>query len=825
MGDIFDSIFGQIRPPFINRSETLESFARWHEGLFPDDTGLALFYGVGGIGKSRLVKEIRSRMPEDTPHACIDFEMEELRGISSALWFIRNDLVKYLGERAFPRFDIAFAMYWEKTQCASLSPAQSAGLIERSQILQEIVGEIQEIPGLKGITATWTLVQKCRQWLYEKQLKERDRYLQALCEEDLDASRMQKLLGALFGADLKLSRQRTRRPVIFVEAYEFLGTKDVTREPPGKWLLDIIGFSSGVTWVLTGRDRGIMRKVPHAIKVHDRAVGPLEPHHMRELVSHCGDFDEDVIARIVNISKGVPVVAEAAAQYVQTSNDTLLGDCFCEDEAELIRRFIGHLSAHEASMLTMLTALKRFDRHAADHIQDILSIDGAGQIFSKLRTLTLCRAVSDECLAIEPMVLPLLSKRFEEVCPSYFLPRLTDYLADRSASLPLDEHYPSFHWVVTECLRLARQHDLLPARLEKACELLAASPAIDSAQDALEQLEAGADKDNRGTEAHWLIVRTLAALYRRRGQFREAEQLMMTQEMPPSFCPKWEFILAEIRREMGDPTGADEGYRRVAAHADPGSAIYVSAQIAIADRLMVLGNYRSAIDKLEEIERDGHCQRIDLLRTLRQRGQVMRVAGVAVERTLAIFERAMVMAQSLNARYEEGRLWADMADTLLGAADPRAYVFANNAVEEQEAQGQTVEWSKAATYRAWAAWQQGLASADEELAYADRLAVQAHYLSGQNRLDLLHAARALELGEHQLSAQLAREVIDSLESRGSHRSLNLMARVILNKTGRQTAKEQARLTELLAGIGWLETSDLDADGIPLYLRPLLFPRG
>jgi len=75
-----------------------------------------VFHGGAGIGKSRLRRELVQQLARDPDvlTATLDFDVTGHRHPESALFFLRKTLGEAY-EARFPSFDIAYAIYWQKT--------------------------------------------------------------------------------------------------------------------------------------------------------------------------------------------------------------------------------------------------------------------------------------------------------------------------------------------------------------------------------------------------------------------------------------------------------------------------------------------------------------------------------------------------------------------------------------------------------------------------------------------------------------------------------------------------------------------------------------
>ena len=74
-----------------------------------------VYYGLGGIGKSRLRRELKERLKEADPQpawAEVDFSLPSLRDPETALFSIRREL-RDQHNLHFPTFDLVYAYLWK----------------------------------------------------------------------------------------------------------------------------------------------------------------------------------------------------------------------------------------------------------------------------------------------------------------------------------------------------------------------------------------------------------------------------------------------------------------------------------------------------------------------------------------------------------------------------------------------------------------------------------------------------------------------------------------------------------------------------------------
>ena len=87
----------QLKAPrqFVDREELIRVFTEAIPELPPDDYRLLVYYGIGGIGKTRLRNELCRLLKEQyskVVFATLDFAVTSHRNVETALFWLRREL-------------------------------------------------------------------------------------------------------------------------------------------------------------------------------------------------------------------------------------------------------------------------------------------------------------------------------------------------------------------------------------------------------------------------------------------------------------------------------------------------------------------------------------------------------------------------------------------------------------------------------------------------------------------------------------------------------------------------------------------------------------
>ncbi|WP_369380793.1 hypothetical protein [Streptomyces sp. cg36] len=718
--------------------------------------------GVGGIGKSRLLQQLRASTPDTCRTARLDLQLPTLRQQEDALAVLR---MEYGAQGVkFDRFDIAYAVLWQRVHPQLQMDRRNTPFAEESEVLSHILDDAMGLP-VFGTAAG--LVRLTKRSISNRQRRNRIEADQTLQELDsLTNAELGHAVAYLFAQEL-CDAARERPYVLFVDAYEAMVP---TPLPGGRsfasdaWVRDLLGQLHGGLTVLASREplpwatydpdwAGVIRPAP---------IGGLPMDARLELLAQAGIVDIPRQRSIAEASAGVPF-------YLHLAVDTHVQDPGPIEDAgtteEIVQRFLQHVAPDEVRILELLSIARTFDLEVFRAVGGTFDLPTNLLMWESLTAYSFAYPLSQGWYRLHQLMIAALQRHLSDAVNQQVHALLRQHwegLADRvgtgaeeagvARSSPLREAV--YHGV--HAANLAPEEILVHAdRALGMSSRQAVDGMVEDLRDFLAR-SAGAGRDGAVLTGIRDAADCLEAEARlERGDAAGAMALTPVRTTPVRYPVAARLALAgaNARRIAGESSLAAQIFERVWDGHDGETRAF--AGFCLADIRMWQGDFAAAFALAEQVE--GICAPAQGV----VRGDLKRLMHLG-HRFLMDFDRSAALLRQAEAEYRTAGSAIGLANIrtnraeLLAFTDPEAAVAeAGAALEIQRDLGAQHEIGK--VYTAMAIAQTRLGRLDRaELSFrsANVALDLAGYRSGRARADMYRAFLHLRRGEHARTRQL-----------------------------------------------------------------------
>ncbi|WP_347402903.1 aminoglycoside phosphotransferase family protein [Protofrankia symbiont of Coriaria ruscifolia] len=347
-----------LQRPFVDREPVLAAFAE-EMARVGSQTRVFNVVGVGGIGKSRLLRELADTAGAGWRTVMLDLQVPALRQHDDALAVLRGELGTQ-GVR-FDRFDIAYAVLWQRLHPHLRLSRRELPFVQGSSILTEIADSVAGVPVFGTAVGLLKIFERTSSDVRRRRHIRHDETLEKL--DGLSNSELADAVTYLFAQDLRDASTDTPYMII-VDSYEAMVPAPIRTgraQLADVWLRDLVGQLDRGLVVIASRE-------PLRWEKHDADWGPVIrvcdigglPMQARLELLGAGGIDEPAkLAAIANASAGLPFYLNLAVDMHQQTGGRVSGTLVSPEE--ILARFLQHVAADEISSLEILSPARTFD--------------------------------------------------------------------------------------------------------------------------------------------------------------------------------------------------------------------------------------------------------------------------------------------------------------------------------------------------------------------------------------------------------------------------------------------------------------------------------
>jgi hypothetical protein len=425
-----------------------------------DSYKVLMWYGVGGQGKSSLLREFvrfiatrnEASKSEKSKHrlipAKIDFEDERLKRIDNALYSLRLQLGQSSGF-TFHTFDTAFITYFKKTRPGidipstfpELVKGEKEGMMDLIDVLDDPLTVASHLasaalPGA-GLLYKWgmRLTGKLASWW-------RIRGNEALAGiEQLQPEQLLEKLPSYLGVDIcdGIRSKPEIRPVIFLDTYEALwrdrGQKDALADRRAdEWVRLLVQDAPGTMFVIAGRDKLRWGEIDDAWNevIDAHLLGGLSDEDADKFLIDVPIDEERIRETIVGSSNGLPFYLNIQVSQYEAIRE--IGESpepiqFGGTSSDILSRFLEHLSDVDQGALRMASYLHVITRDVMDDLAEAFPNRAINYSFNRMAKRSSFVEISADVFEIHALMKEELQQR-EKAENEEFFRKVHRYLFD-----------------------------------------------------------------------------------------------------------------------------------------------------------------------------------------------------------------------------------------------------------------------------------------------------------------------------------------------------------------------------------------------------------
>lgn len=356
-----------------------------------DEFFVLVYYGIGGVGKSSLIRKL-AQYTKEREIKYIIYDFDEGTNRRNVILRFKNMLKKQ--GFSFPLLETAEYLHAQKSGTSTEQEIEKKEEGLDNPYIEILVSAVDlVVPGASLITS---IAQCAKDKLLDKENakqffdkfchkyfsgKENSLKKQIKDMKELEASELLEHFDEYFSTDLVNAMEDSKEPlVIFLDTYEMLVNTYNTRGwsvSADAWLRDkIVANIPGIVWVIGGRERLGWDKFDNDWEgVEQHLLGDLSIEDASDFLSGAGIAEKEFHEYIYNISGGIPVFLDICVDLYwqfKDSNKDITKDVFLGSPDMLIERYLRYMEKDEKQIAQLLAYFSNWTDEEAIKIGNVV---------------------------------------------------------------------------------------------------------------------------------------------------------------------------------------------------------------------------------------------------------------------------------------------------------------------------------------------------------------------------------------------------------------------------------------------------------------------
>ncbi|KKH38962.1 tetratricopeptide repeat protein [Methanosarcina mazei] len=361
---------------FVDRETCIDNFKKFIQDPNNQDYNALFYYGIAGIGKSKLQHELQNILNTEYPEmlwVSMDLENDTHRNASTFLIALRNKIQKKCNMK-FYKFNLAHAIFSKKSRPDIPLNKDTYPMLKEDGFFYDILNALNETafgPFLSMPLKQIADIINHAPANIRRHFGELPIDIKKL--ESMEAHEIEKILPGIFAADFTSNFGTSSRVCIFIDTYEaiwkdWLGIGSFSEKD--KWIRKcLIPNMPGVSWVICGREQikslWVEDEQDWEMCMKEYPIEDLPEKYSEQFLKECGIEEEDIRSIIVKASEGVPYYLNLSVDtYEQISRSKKPeAKYFADTKKEVFDKFVKYLDNNDKRTLYILSAPNSWDRN------------------------------------------------------------------------------------------------------------------------------------------------------------------------------------------------------------------------------------------------------------------------------------------------------------------------------------------------------------------------------------------------------------------------------------------------------------------------------
>lgn len=392
---------------FTDREAPRAAFWKIYNNLEPGDVEIINYYGIGGIGKSSLLKQLQVELDEHGNDKYISYNFESREKIDMVLYDISRKLMDKYKNLKFPVFDYAF----EKINKLGKDLVEQENILEHHTVGNTLNAASEFIPYVNVVTSAINEGAKFAMWLAKRheKLKGTNADLYSEITAQNNDGELLKRLPHYFSIDAYeyFKNYENREPlVIMLDGYEVLVNK-LEKGDKAKgddlWLREegsLVYSIPNTIWVIAGREK-LDWSEDMLPQDQTHLIGNLGKPDAMDFFCKSGITNVALEEGLYELSGGTPVYMDLCVRqynkYIEQYAKEPSLDYFGKDTEEIAIRFLRDMTIMEQGIMHLLSCLPAtWNDEMVEELAKKLKYDFSQNEYRLIKNLTLVEAIDSD---------------------------------------------------------------------------------------------------------------------------------------------------------------------------------------------------------------------------------------------------------------------------------------------------------------------------------------------------------------------------------------------------------------------------------------------